>query len=102
MAFVKSNIVGDKLSIDLDPQETQYARWARDEQFVLAELSEMVTQYLRDRWKMEAADRLASVVQSDQGALQGILFRADQELKTSRIKPVKEEVPADEKVKGKA
>lgn len=107
MAFVKANLTGDKLTVDLDVTEKQLVQWTKDKQGVLHEVGEVLTQFLKDRWKMEAGERLISVVSADQAVLQGILYRADQGLKESR-KPVKEDVPideilpADEKVKGKA
>jgi hypothetical protein len=81
MAFIKVNVAGDKLQVDLDPQEQQYVKWAKDDQGVLRVLGDTVTLWLREQWAQLAGERMKFAVDADKTALSQILDRADVELK---------------------
>jgi hypothetical protein len=84
MAFIKVNVAGDKLQVDLDPQEQQYAKWAKDDQGVLRAFAEFASLWFREQWAVLAGERMKFAVDTDKDALSQILDRADGELKKPR------------------
>ena len=100
MAFVKVNLDGVSLKVDLEPKEQQYAKWTMDSQRVLDQFAVFATLWFKEQWAIAAADRVDIVEDAaDKVGLAAILDRADLKVKERQHIAMGGATPADGKVK---